>query len=70
MAGENLLYLELFVIRHKAAVTSHVRGPCLGAGRFCAGFQSLRPAPGSQGLNLLSQSFSQLPCPFGLFRAI
>lgn len=68
MAGENLLYLELFVIRHKAFC--HVRGPCLRAGRFCAWFQSLRPARHFQGLNLPSQSFSQLLCLFGLFMAI
>lgn len=57
-AGENFQYLELFVIRHKAAVTFHKGGLCLGAGRFCAWFQSLRPVPHFQDLNLLSQSFS------------
>lgn len=67
MAGENLLY---FVIRHKAAVTFSKGGLCLGAGRFCAWFQSLRPVPHFQDLNLLSQSFSQLFCPLSLFRAI
>lgn len=45
MAGENLQYLELFVIRHKAAVTFHKGGPCLCAGRFCAWFLPV-PAPG------------------------
>lgn len=67
MAGENLLYLELFVIRHKAAVTFHEGGTYHGAGRFCAWFQSLRPVPHFQDLNLLSQSFSQLLCPLPQF---
>lgn len=67
MAGENLLY---FVIRHKAAVTFSKGGLCLGSGRFCAWFQSLRPVPHFQDLNLLNQSFSQLFCPLSLFRAI
>lgn len=53
-ARENLLYLELFVIPHKAAVTFHKGGPCLGTGRFCAWFQFLRPALHFQDLNLLS----------------
>lgn len=68
MARENLLYLELFVIQHKAVVTFHKGGTYLGAGRFCAWFQSLRPVPHFQDLNLLSQSFSQLLCPLSLFR--
>lgn len=62
MARENLLNLELFVIRHKAAVTFHKGGPYLGAGRFCASFQSLRSVLHFQDLNL-SQSFSVLPPP-------
>lgn len=71
MAGKNLQYSELFVIRHKAAVTFHKGGPCLGgAGRFCAWFQSLRLVSHFQDLNLLSQSFPQLLCPLSLFRAI
>ena len=71
MAGKNFQYLELFMTRHKAAVTFHKGGSCLGgAGRFCASFQSLRLVSHFHDLSLLSQSFPQLLCPLSLFRAI
>jgi hypothetical protein len=64
MGRENLLcLLELFMIPHKATVTSHKGGHCLGEGRFCAGFQPLRPAPDFQDLELPEPKFLPIDLP-------
>lgn len=72
LGPENLLCLwQLFMIPHKAAVTSHKGGPRLGEGRFVMGsrlcvlsqiYMTLLQPPERKFLTSL--------CPLGLFRAI